>query len=83
MAYEVTEANWCLEWYAKIHQWAIAHFPMREHGEWTQRLDREGRKVDRAVALPVKNPFHLPRGLIFCIETLRRLKNPTSILLDL
>jgi hypothetical protein len=25
------------------------------------------------VALPVKDPFHLPRGLVFSIETLNRI----------
>lgn len=73
MAYEQTGADWCLEWYAKIHQWAFTHYPVAEHGEWTQRLDREGRKMDTVVALPVKDPFHLPRGLIFSIEALQRL----------
>ncbi len=80
MAYEQTQADWCLEWYAKIHRWAFAHFPVREHGEWTQRLDREGRKMNRVVALPVKDPFHLPRGLIFSIEALQRLeKHATTV----
>ena len=74
MAYEHTGAAWCLEWYAKIHEWAFAHFPVREHGEWTQRLDRQGRKINKLVALPVKDPFHLPRGLIFAMESLKRLK---------
>ncbi|MEI8309203.1 MAG: AGE family epimerase/isomerase [Verrucomicrobiota bacterium] len=83
MAYEQTGAPWCLEWYAKIHQWAFAHFPVTEHGEWTQRLDRQGRKADQVVALPVKDPFHLPRGLIYSMDTLQRLDNPASIPIEL
>jgi len=75
IAYEHTRADWCLEWYAKVHQWAFAHYPVREHGEWTQRLDRQGRKINTVVALPVKDPFHLPRGLIFALESLQRLKD--------
>jgi len=75
MAYEHTGANWCLEWYARIHDWAFAHFPVRDHGEWTQRLDRQGRKMDTVVALPVKDPFHLPRGLIFAMESLERMND--------
>ena len=36
-------------------------------GEWTQWLDRQGNKSD-SVALPVKDPFHLPRGLIYLVD---------------
>ena len=79
MAYERTGAAWCLDWYAKVHEWAFAHFPVLEHGEWTQRLDRQGRKIDKLVALPVKDPFHLPRSLIFAMESLQRLsERPAS-----
>jgi len=73
MAWEQLHEDWCLEWYWKVHEWAFAHFPVPEHGEWTQRLDREGRKIDTLIALPVKDPFHLPRGLIIAIETLNRI----------
>ena len=73
MAYEQLGEDWCLDWYWKTHDWAFAHFANKEHGEWTQRLDRQGNKVADVVALPVKDPFHLPRGLITCIETLDRL----------
>ncbi len=75
IAYEHTGSDWCLEWFAKVHEWAFAHYPVRGHGEWTQRLDRQGRKINTVVALPVKDPFHLPRGLIFAIESLRRLQD--------
>jgi len=45
LAYEQIGEEWCLEWYWKIHEWAFAHFPDREHGEWIQNLDREGRPL--------------------------------------
>lgn len=73
LAYEQLRAPWCLEWYQKCHDWAFAHFPDHEHGEWTQKLDRQGRKIDDLIAMPVKDPYHLPRGLIIAIETLERL----------
>ncbi len=73
MAYEQLGEAWCLDWYWKVHEWTFAHFPEREHGDWVQRLDRQGNKVTDVVALPVKDPFHLPRGLIIAIETLDRL----------
>jgi N-acylglucosamine 2-epimerase len=78
MAYEVCREQWCLEWFAQSHNWAFSHFPDREHGEWTQRLDRCGQKIDTVVALPVKDPFHLPRGLIYAIETAARLASKNT-----
>jgi N-acylglucosamine 2-epimerase len=73
LGYEQVKQPWCLQWYARIHDWAFSHFPDKEHGEWTQRLDRRGNKISDVIALPVKDPFHLPRALIMCIDVLRRL----------
>lgn len=73
LAYEQCNENWCLEWYQRVHDWSFAHYPVREHGEWTQRLDRSGRKITDLIALPVKDPFHLPRALIVAIESLNRM----------
>ena len=56
-----------------MHNYAFGHFPVAEHGEWTQKLDRRGRKLTEVVALPVKDPFHLPRALILCADVLQRL----------
>ncbi len=72
LAFEEIREQWCLDWYWKCHDWAFRHFPDREHGEWIQRLDRFGNPVNEVIALPVKDPFHLPRGLMKAIETLRR-----------
>jgi N-acylglucosamine 2-epimerase len=73
LAYEQLREDWCLEWYWKCHHWAFAHFADEEHGEWTQKLDRQGNRIDDIIALPVKDPYHLPRGLIIAVETLERL----------
>ena len=73
MAYEVTGADWCLPWYERVKAWTYAHFPNRAHGEWTQRLNRAGEPIEQLIALPVKDPFHLPRALIYAIESLERL----------
>lgn len=78
LAYEHCGADWCLEWYAKVHEWAFAHYPVRGHGEWTQRLDRQGRKINTVIALPVKDPFHLPRALMFACESLQRLQGRSA-----
>lgn len=73
LAWEVSREAWCLEWFERVHNYAFTHFPDLEHGEWTQKLDRQGRKTTETVALPVKDPFHLPRALIYCTEVLTRL----------
>jgi len=73
MAYEHSREPWCLQWFERVHNYAFGHFPVAEHGEWTQKLDRRGRKLTEVVALPVKDPFHLPRALILCAEVLQRL----------
>jgi len=73
LAYAHTREDWCLEWYWRVHDWAFAHYPDPAHGEWRQRLDRAGRPLEEIVALPVKDPFHLPRVVIYIIQVLERL----------
>ena len=72
LAREVTGESWCEEWYEKVHAWSFAHFAMPGEGEWRQRLDRTGNPTMTVVALPVKDPFHLPRAAILSIELLER-----------
>ncbi len=73
LAYQISGESWCLDWFERVHNFAFSHYPVPQYGEWTQRLDRQGRKFTETVALPVKDPFHLPRALIYCIEVLERL----------
>ena len=49
------------EMHRQVHDWAYAHFPDAEHGEWYGYLHRDGR-----ISVPLKGniwkgPFHLPR----------------------
>jgi len=73
LAYEQTGADWALEWFEKVHNYSFGHYPVRGYGEWTQKLDRRGKKFSKTVALPVKDPFHLPRSLIYCSLLLEQL----------
>jgi N-acylglucosamine 2-epimerase len=68
LAYELTGQDWCLAWYKKVADWAWSHFPMPNCGEWYQRLTREGKPSSEVIALPVKDPFHLPRGAILIVQ---------------
>lgn len=70
LAHQLTGESWCLEWYQRIHDYSFAHFHMPECGEWRQRLDRQGRPIEELIALPVKDPFHLPRVVILILELL-------------
>ena len=71
LARELTGERWCEEWYDRVHEWSFHHFAMPDVGEWRQRLDRKGKPITDVVALPVKDPFHLPRALILGIQLLR------------
>ena len=73
LAHELSGAEWALAWFEKVHNYAFDNYPVPRYGEWTQRLDRRGRKFSETVALPVKDPFHLPRALINSLEVLGRL----------
>ena len=72
LAHELTREPWCLEWYDRVADWAWAHFPVPETGEWRQRLTREGSPTTELVALPVKDPFHLPRAAILIMRLLQQ-----------
>ena len=72
LAYQKSGAAWALDWFEKVHNYAFSHFPVAQHGEWTQKLDRQGRPFTQTVALPVKDPFHLPRMLIMLIQLLEK-----------
>jgi N-acylglucosamine 2-epimerase len=73
LAFEHCGEQWCLDWHNRVHNYCFARFPVMEFGEWTQKLDRHGQVVHDTLFLPVKDPFHLPRALINCIEVLTRL----------
>jgi N-acylglucosamine 2-epimerase len=72
LAHELTDEPWCLTWHEKVADWAWTHFPVPETGEWRQRLTREGKPTDEVIALPVKDPFHLPRAAILILQLLDR-----------
>lgn len=70
LAAELTGEKWCEEWYERVHAWSFGHFSMPEVGEWRQRLDRRGQPTSDLIALPVKDPFHLPRAVILILQLL-------------
>lgn len=67
LAHQLTGESWWLEWYKRVADWAWSHFPA-PGGEWRQRLTREGEPSSEVIALPVKDPFHLPRAAILIAQ---------------
>lgn len=72
-AYEVTGDAWYADWFDTFYHYIFTHYPNPVHGEWRHCLDREGRPRGQIATIPVKDPFHMPRVLIKCILSLRRM----------
>jgi N-acylglucosamine 2-epimerase len=52
-------------WNRRITDYTLATFPDPAGQEWIQIRDRSGHPFDQVVALPVKDPFHIARSLLF------------------
>lgn len=74
LAYELTGEARYLRWHRQIRDWAWAHFPDREHGEWFGYLHRDGSLSQRAKGNLWKGPFHLPRMLVMLLRILERIR---------
>lgn len=61
-------------WHRMAHDWSFAHFPDPEHGEWYGYLHRDGSVSSRLKGGMWKGPFHLPRMLWYCWQTLAALR---------
>jgi len=58
------------EWHRLAHDWAYAHFPDSEHGEWYGYLHRDGSLSSHLKGNTWKGPFHLPRMQWYCWKLL-------------
>lgn len=70
LGWQHTDDRRFLQWYARLWRFCVNHYVDHDNGEWRQKLDRRLQPLDDIVALPVKDPFHLPRSLILQIEAL-------------
>ncbi|WAH99270.1 AGE family epimerase/isomerase [Arthrobacter sp. MMS18-M83] len=57
-----------LDWHHRIWSYILDIFPDPSGQEWLQIRDRGGKPLDRVVALPVKDPFHIARSLLLTTE---------------
>lgn len=74
LAYTLTKDEEFVGLYNRAHEYAFATFPDKENntGEWIQIRDRRGNPIDKVVALPVKDPYHILRNMILIVELLGR-----------
>lgn len=61
------------EWFRKIHDYAWAHFPDSEFGEWYGYLDRRGEITHSLKGSKWKGCFHVPRALFLCAQLFREM----------
>jgi len=74
LAYHLTGQNRYLDWHRRVHDWAYAHFPDEEHGEWFGYLHRDGTLSSAIKGNMWKGPFHLPRMQLYCWQLLEEMK---------
>ena len=76
-AFLVTGDDKYLYRHERISEWAYAHFPDTEMGEWYGYLHRDGTVAQPAKGNLFKGPFHIPRmmikSLMLCEEILKKL----------
>ena len=73
LAYSLTGDAKYAEWHQLVHDWAHAHFPDEEHGEWFGYLHRDGRISTPMKGNYWKGPFHLPRMQWYCWKLLEEM----------
>jgi len=56
------------DWNRCIWSYTSAVFPDPDGQEWLQIRDRRGFPLEKVVALPVKDPFHIARSLLLLLE---------------
>ena len=76
-SYVHTREDWIEEWYRRIHDYTFKTFPAEGVGEeWIAIRNRDGSPSDRVVALPVKDPFHVPRAFMHIMRLLGTTDRP-------
>lgn len=70
-AYKHTKDSWFMEIHKQICEYAFSHYPSGS-GEWHNWLDYNG-NVGETAALPVKDPFHLPRAMMMLLDVFEEL----------
>lgn len=58
--------------YERLHSYVFRTFPHPDSsvGEWIQIRNRRGEPLDKCVALPVKDPYHILQAVLLIVEKL-------------
>ena len=72
LSHELTKDSEFLSLYDQMHDYVFQTFPHPDPkiGEWIQIRDRQGNPIEKLVALPVKDPYHIMRNVLLTIELL-------------
>lgn len=81
LLYDITGKIKWANTYAKMEDYVFATFPNYDKtiGEWIQIRNRQGEPMEKVVALPVKDPFHIIRNFILIIRLLGEHDAPRKI----
>ena len=71
-AYTRTRDPKWLGWLDRVQEWIWIHFPDKQFGEWFGYLDRQGRPALTLKGGNYKGCFHIPRALLFSLQTIQR-----------
>lgn len=55
-------------WHQQVVDYTLQTFPEGPGREWSQIRSRDGSPMEKVVALPVKDPFHVARALLMSAE---------------
>ena len=55
-------------WRRRVESYTFHTFPEGPGREWSQIRNRNGHPLEKVVALPVKDPFHVARALLLSVE---------------
>lgn len=75
LACELTGEKRWLNSLAKVDQYAFARFADPEHGEWFGYCDRHGNLTTTLKGGSYKGFFHVPRFLLFSLQSIQRLSS--------
>ncbi len=74
LAHELSGETSFLDLYQEMHSYVFTTFPNPDQtvGEWIQIRNRQGQTLNKVVALPVKDPFHIIRNTLLVLELLEK-----------
>ncbi len=66
LAYALSKQKRFEDWFERILDWSLQHFPDKQYGEWIGYLHRDGSMALDLKGNHFKGPFHLPRQQLYC-----------------